>query len=142
MSIDADVDWRLELTKITAPVHASLRLQGVAEGLVVRGRVETRATHTCHRCLQPYDEEIALEITEVLGLEGDPDGYALADQDADVEPPLRDAVLLTAPLSPTCRADCLGLCSQCGADLNTGACPGHEQEIDSPFAVLRELLEP
>jgi len=39
-----------------------------------------------------------------------------------------DAVLLAVPLRPLCREGCLGLCAACGADLNTGACPGHDDE--------------
>src|SRR3972149_2694629 len=58
---------------------------------------------------------------------------------ADLESPIRDTILLELPLAPTCRPGCLGLCARCGGDLNTGSCPGHEKESDSPFASLREL---
>jgi uncharacterized protein len=60
---------------------------------------------------------------------------------ADLETPIRDAVLLAVPVGPTCKPDCLGLCATCGGDLNTGACPGHDEEGDSPFASLRELFD-
>ncbi len=84
--------------------------------------------------------EIAAAIGEGLGRRGI---TAVVKDVADV-PDLRDfdAVLLALPLRPLCRPDCLGLCGVCGADLNTGSCPGHGEAAASPFTVLRDLLEP
>jgi uncharacterized protein len=110
-------------------------------GIVARGAVATSVTHTCHRCLTEWEEPVRLTLTEVLGMKDDDDGYPVDDGVADLEPPIRDAVILALPLTPTCREDCRGLCAVCGADLNTGPCPGHAGETDSPFASLRGLLD-
>ena len=32
----------------------------------------------------------------------------------DLEPAVRDSIMLGFPLNPVCRAECLGLCSVCG----------------------------
>ncbi len=56
----------------------------------------------------------------------------------DLEPVLRDAVVLALPLRPLCREDCPGLCAECGARLDSD--PGHGHEVDDPrWAVLRQL---
>lgn len=141
VEIDTPVEWPLELSVVGPQLHAELVLQGAAGGLLVRGSVEVEATHTCHRCLTEWTEPVRVEVTEMLGLDADPDGYPLDDDIADLEPPLRDAVLLAMPDNPTCRADCRGICATCGGDLNTGACPGHDEEGDSPFASLRGLFD-
>jgi len=141
VSIDASIDWPLELTRIGPGLHADLVLQAAAAGILVRGAIDTEATHSCHRCLTEWTEPVRVEISEVLGLEDDPDGYPLDDEVADLEAPIRDGVLLAAPSSPTCRPDCLGICATCGGDLNTGACPGHDEGDESPFAPLRELFD-
>ena len=47
----------------------------------------------------------------------------------DLEPVLRDAVVLELPFQPLCRPDCAGLCPQCGANLNDD--PGHEHRPDN-----------
>lgn len=140
--IDTTVDWALELSRIGPGLHGALTLEGASGGVLARGRVATSVTHTCHRCLTEWSEPIVLDLVEVLGLGDDADGYPLDGEVADLEPPIRDAVLLEIPLAPTCRPGCRGLCARCGGDLNTGSCPGHEGETDSPFAPLRELLEP
>jgi len=41
----------------------------------------------------------------------------LQDDLVDLQPALRDAVVLALPFKPVCRDDCPGLCSECGARL-------------------------
>ncbi len=45
----------------------------------------------------------------------------------DLEPALRDAVVLALPMSPRCRDDCPGLCVECGVPL-AEAGPGHRHD--------------
>ena len=63
------------------------------------------------------------------------DGYLL-----DLEPALRDAVVLALPMSPLCRDDCPGLCAECGAPLaEAGPDHGHDDAIDPRWAGLGQL---
>ncbi len=56
----------------------------------------------------------------------------------DLEPVLRDAVVLAFPLSPLCNPGCRGLCSECGANLNEN--PDHQHEtVDPRWAALGNL---
>jgi uncharacterized protein len=139
--LDAPVRWSLELSRIDGPLAGELTLEGVSGGILARGRVAVPVRHTCHRCVGEWEDAVEVAVTELLGTDPD-DEYRLDGEVADLEPPVRDAVLLTLPLLPTCRPECAGLCAVCGADLNTDACPGHDDEPDSPFAALRGLLEP
>jgi uncharacterized protein len=57
----------------------------------------------------------------------------------DLEPLLRDAVVLALPLAPVCRDDCPGLCPDCGARLaDVGPEHGHDQ-VDPRWAALRAV---
>jgi uncharacterized protein len=143
VQLEAPVDWALESSRVDAgiPLRADLVLEGASGGMVVRGRVSVVARHTCRRCLTEWTEPVEIEVFEMLGRDPEAE-YRLAGDEADLEVPLRDAVLLALPLRPLCRPDCLGLCDVCGADLNTGSCPGHGEAAASPFTVLRDLLEP
>ena len=48
-------------------------------------------------------------------------------------------VLLAVPLAPLCRADCPGLCQQCGADLQVDRCSCTRAERDDRLAALDSL---
>ncbi len=123
-------------------LHAELLLENASGVLVVRGAATTTVELTCHKCLTEWAEAVQVQVAEALGFEDEADGYSLDGDDADLEPVLRDVVLLEVPLRPLCRDGCLGLCATCGADLNTEPCLGHDEESAAPFAVLRDLLEP
>ena len=141
--LEVPVAWGLESSRVdpAEPLRADLMLEGTSGGIIVRGRVEVLARHICCRCLAEWSEPLEVELLEVLS--ADPEAeYQLHGDQADLEPPLRDAVLLALPLRPVCRPDCRGICSVCGADLNTGSCPGHDEESGSSFASLRDLLKP
>jgi uncharacterized protein len=142
VEVDAPIAWGVEMAVVGPHLKAELVLENASGVLVVRGPAETTLELTCDRCLTVWTEALKVEITEALGFDDDGDGYALERDTADLEPVLRDALLLEVPLRPMCRDDCLGLCATCGADLNTATCPGHDEESTSPFAALRDLLEP
>ena len=56
----------------------------------------------------------------------------------DLEPMLRDAVVLDLPLAPVCRDDCPGLCPQCGFRLQDD--PEHHHDVIDPrWAALGAL---
>ena len=140
--LETPVEWGIEMSDVGPSITADLSLESVAPGILVRGLLDTTVTHRCHRCLVQWTEPLEIEVLETFGIADEGDDYPIEREQIDLGPALRDAVLLELPLSPTCKPDCLGLCSTCGADLNTGSCPGHEEENESPFASLRELLEP
>jgi uncharacterized protein len=62
------------------------------------------------------------------------DGYI------DLGPLLRDLSLLEAPVQSFCRPDCLGLCPECGQNLNEALCECPPSEVDERLAALRKLL--
>jgi uncharacterized protein len=73
--------------------------------------------------------------------EEDDEDILLLDGDLlDVEPVLRDAVVLALPLSPLCSDDCTGLCPQCGVRL-ADAEPGHQHDdaVLPEWESLRQL---
>lgn len=140
---DAAADWSLELSRLVAgePLSITATLEGVSGGIHASGTGSAVVEHTCHRCNAVWREAIEVPFSEILSSVEGAD-YSLDGDVADLEAPVRDSVLLALPLLPVCRPGCLGLCGRCGADLNTGACAGHEDDTSSPFAGLRQLLQP
>jgi uncharacterized protein len=58
----------------------------------------------------------------------------------DLDPVLREQVLLALPVTVLCREDCRGLCTTCGQDLNEQDC-GHSEkkEVDVRLAKLKDI---
>jgi uncharacterized protein len=134
----------LELAAVPedAPVELDLLLESVVEGILVSGPVRGAMRLSCARCLKTFDQPFDLEVHELFVAEPDPsvDDYQLgAEGDIDVEPLVRDAVLLAMPFSPLCRPDCKGLCERCGGDRNLGECTCPPATADPRWSVLNEI---
>ena len=142
LHLDTSIEWGFELAAVGPELHAELILENASGVLIVRGPAATNLGLTCHRCLTEWSDPLQVDVAEVVGFDDDTDGYLLDGDDVDLEPVLRDVLLLEVPLRPLCRQSCLGLCATCGADLNAGSCLGHDEESSLPFAELRDLLEP
>jgi hypothetical protein len=57
----------------------------------------------------------------------------------DLNPLLREQIVLCIPNRALCSEDCRGLCPSCGADLNAKACACAESEGFTKFEKLRAL---
>jgi uncharacterized metal-binding protein YceD (DUF177 family) len=70
----------------------------------------------------------------------DEDEYILRGDLFDFEDLVRDELMLSLPIAPSCGPDCTGLVVEERNDLNTDF---SEQEAasNSPFSVLRDLLD-
>ncbi|MFF0018238.1 YceD family protein [Streptomyces sp. NPDC005374] len=141
-----------------APVGLELRLESVMEGVLVTGTARALAKGECVRCLEPLELELEADFQEMFSypdaddrgrVKAEPVGDAedsAEDEDRlfiedglfDLEPVLRDAVVLALPMQPVCQDDCPGLCSQCGARLADD--PDHHHDaVDIRWAALQGL---
>jgi uncharacterized protein len=123
------------------PVGADLLLENVVDGVLVTGPVSVVMNLSCARCLKSFDRGFTFEVQELFVPEASPgdDQYPLGEEGhLDLEPMIRDVVVLAMPFAPLCRPDCQGLCARCGGDRNLGecACP---PEVDVRWAPLLDL---
>lgn len=127
-----------------SPIELDLRLESVVEGVYASGTVYAALAGECARCLDPLTSDVEAEFEELFYYpEGDigEDDATLDGDLLDLGPVLRDAIVLELPLSPVCRDDCPGLCSQCGARL-ADAGPEHRHETSDPrWAALAGLYD-
>jgi uncharacterized protein len=127
-----------------APLTLELRLESVTEGVLVTGTVAAPLTGQCGRCLEPVSAELDVDICELFAYRDsitdettEADEVHRIDGDLlDVEPVVRDVVVLALPWTPVCRPDCPGLCADCGQRLDELPA-GHTHEmIDPRWAAL------
>jgi uncharacterized protein len=122
------------------PVQLELRVESVMEGVLVTGTARTRAVGECARCLQDIELDVDVDLQELYvypesEAEDDEAGRVVDDR-IDLDPLLRDAVVLALPFRPLCRDDCPGLCPRCGARLADDPGHGHEEPDDPRWAAL------
>lgn len=144
VEVQEGVDYHIEMARVAAepPLYAEVSLRSISGGIMVDGTIDYEVELTCHRCLTTWTEPESRRVRQLVEPPGSADAeYQLAGDILDLEPIIRDEATLGLPLASLCRPDCAGLCPTCGADLNTDACPGHVEDIASPFAGLRDLLE-
>jgi uncharacterized protein len=122
------------------PMHLDVRLESLADGILVTVDVETIARGECVRCLIDIEQAVQVEIQELFAYSLDEAvEYEVHENHVDLEPVLRDTVVLSLPFQPVCQDDCTGLCPQCGVRLLDN--PGHEHEapVDPRWAALGGL---
>jgi uncharacterized protein len=114
------------------------------DGVLVSGVVEVTVVAECGRCLEPLSESLDVDIQELFAYEPadrDDEQPLLSGDFIDLEPLVRDAVVLGLPLNPVCDTDCLGLCATCGARL-VDVAPDHaHDEPDPRWAALTQLTD-
>jgi uncharacterized protein len=150
LTAPAPADLGIEVLHVPegSPVEFDLRLEAVMEGVLVTGTARAGLSGECVRCLETIERELDADFQELFVY----DDKDVADEEdeisrlegdlVDLEPLLRDAVVLALPFRPLCREDCPGLCPECGARLADDPGHQHEDAIDPRWAALRELTEP
>jgi uncharacterized protein len=152
-TVPAPADLGVDVIRVPeeTPLDLQLRLEAVMDGVLVSGSVVTTMSGECVRCLDPLERELEVEFQE-LYVYPDADAPRHADDDdendlhqlegdlLDLEPVLRDAVVLALPLQPVCQDDCPGLCSECGQRLADDPDHAHDS-ADLRWAALQGLFD-
>jgi uncharacterized protein len=120
---------------------ADLTLESAGStAIVASGTVTAEWSGECRRCLGSAAGTVTAHVRELFerGSDGE-ETYPLEGAEIDVEPLVRDAVLLELPLAPLCREACQGLCPVCGANRSDDDC-GHKPDTRDPrWAALDEI---
>jgi uncharacterized protein len=146
-SVPAPADLGIEVLRVPEgePVELDLRIEAVMEGVLVTGTATAALEGECVRCLEPITDELSAPFQELFvyddhGIPEEDDEVSMLEADLlDLEPLLRDAVVLALPFQPLCEDDCPGLCTECGARLADDPDHTHEAPIDPRWAKLTTL---
>jgi uncharacterized metal-binding protein YceD (DUF177 family) len=151
-TLPAPAGWRIELIGVPegAPVRLRLRLESVMEGVLVSGEVDVPLAGSCARCLDDVEDTLELDVQELFAYEGstteatsEEDEVRLVENERiDLEPMVRDLVVLSLPLSPVCSEDCQGLCVDCGQRLDELPADHSHEVLDPRFAGLADRFTP
>lgn len=155
--------------KATEPLAYTANLRKVSGGVLLEGKFTAHVETPCKRCLTDAKLDLPVSFTlnlvpeslargeDVLDEEeleekdraqGESGGsFAMDDADEevfdgkviDLDPILREQMLLALPMNAVCREDCQGLCPRCGQNLNEKQCGCDTRFEDPRLAVLKNF---
>lgn len=110
-----DLDLDTEVIKFSGPVKARAAVTKSYAALTIELTLEAPMFVSCSRCL----EEINTAFKHAVKLH-----YAIDKLEpiVDVDPDIREEIILSYPINPLCEETCKGLCPRCGRNLNEGGC--------------------
>ncbi len=134
-------------------ILSRLVLNRIEQSVNVSGKIKTKMTMQCGRCLAPYSftEDAAFDVEYRPASEAQQRGEVelVADEldvlyfsggEIDVDELLMGQVAEILPAHPLCRETCRGICPQCGENRNRRECGCVEEVADPRLAKLKELL--
>ena len=146
-------DARIELPDelvLASPIAGQVRLTRTNRGILADAKLSTALAGECARCLRPvttpiditlaeeYLPSIDLQTGRAVDIDPEPDALRLTDHhELDLEPSVRDAIILAEPIAPLDRPDCLGLCVVCGLPLDEGEHDHPDDDIDPRLEALK-----
>jgi uncharacterized protein len=123
------------------PLHVSVMLESVHEGILVTGAIDTTATAECVRCLDPTTVPIHASIQELFAyLPDDSHDYQVVQDDIDLDQVVRDQVVVELPFQPVCSPDCPGLDPETGEKRDTESVSADTTAIDPRWTKLQDVF--
>jgi uncharacterized protein len=146
---DASIELPEELT-LASPIAGQIRLTRTNRGILADARLSASLAGECARCLRPLTTPIDIKLAEEylpsidlqygrpVDTDEETDAIRLTDNhELDLEPSVRDAIILAEPIAPLDRPDCPGLCVECGLPLDEGEHDHPDDYIDPRLEALK-----
>ena len=144
-------DLGVDDERIIGPIAVRLVATSNLDGIVVRGTIEVPWRAACRRCLAELVGSSVVDVDELYqpvassgarqmsGPSIRDDAFPIEGDQVDLQPAVRETVLLEVPDDVLCAEECAGICPRCGADRNTAPCRCEAVLRDDRWAVLDEL---
>lgn len=111
----ASLDLETDINKFRSPLKIRVEVSKITNAITAKIGLKGIMSLSCSRCLNEFD--MGLEKDLLLNYAVDKEQLML-----DLNPDIREEIILDYPLKPLCRIDCKGLCPKCGKNLNEGNC--------------------
>lgn len=145
-----DPSWEGTGLRFSSPLSITGVVSWIPRGEVLaRLRLQGRLDLECRRCLEP----VSVSVEERVDLLFSPvdEGETVKDDESrffpeeatelDLAEAIREEVILSQSSFVLCKPDCLGLCPQCGVNLNEESCQCSSEDRDPRWDALRALRE-
>jgi len=125
------------------PVNVQFEITNIGKSLLVKGKMDTKLCVPCSLCLKEfiYPLNIGFEDEWVSEEQADEEqrdtALVYSEDEFEIDERIIGQIYLHLPMKFVCAEDCKGLCSKCGADLNTTVCGCNDEDIDPRLSILQ-----
>jgi uncharacterized protein len=110
-----DLELDTEILSFELPITVEAFAQRVSNTVVVRLNITGAMNEVCSRCLAGFNTEINKKLNLNYSLDK-------SERFIELDPDIREEIMVGYPMKPLCKSDCKGLCQKCGKNLNEGGC--------------------
>jgi uncharacterized protein len=110
-----ELDLDTDLIKFRSPLKLAARVTRITNALTVDLNIKVTIFAGCSRCLSEFEWVFDKNVQLNYPLES-------SDVFIDLNPDIREEVILDYPIKPLCSLNCQGLCVKCGKNKNEGGC--------------------
>lgn len=129
------------------PCLVQLTVERTGKLYLAKGKISTEIEVPCYRCLTNVAYGVNNTLVFTLAesshepdFSGEDDIIYFLNPEVDITPIVVETILVNLPMRILCKADCKGICTECGVDKNTEACNCKVDNIDPRLAKLKDLL--
>ena len=129
-------------------VRCELSVKKKPEGYKMTGRLKSRPSYECVRCLELNRVDLRLPIQFMLSNkkrtfneENNVEIIYFNDNTEylDLDSIIADFIELAKPIKPLCKKNCKGLCSSCGMNKNNRSCSCKLKEENTVWDKLKDF---
>jgi len=120
LALRQDIDASLleldtEFIRFQGPIRVTGEASKITNTVTVNLALSAVVRATCVRCLEEYERNIEKQLSLVYEVENE-------NPVIDLDPRIREEIIIDYPLKALCSDVCKGLCPKCGRNLNQGRC--------------------
>lgn len=108
-------DLETEIVSFLGPVKVRAEVTRITNAVTVLLTLKAPIKTSCSRCLSDFEIDFKKNIELNYPVDK-------TEPVIDLDPDIREEIILDYPLKPLCKPDCKGLCPKCGKNLNEGGC--------------------
>ena len=109
------LDLDSAIVKFRSPIRLSAVINKITNVVTVDSDVCAQMLCTCSRCVEEFERVLDKHLKLNYPVDK-------SIQILDLDPDIRQEIILAFPEKPLCKPDCKGLCITCGKNLNQGPC--------------------
>ena len=110
-----ELDIETELIKFRSNLKVKAHVSRVISALIIDLNMHAVLCAPCSRCLEEFEWQFNKDVQLSYPIDS-------SASFIDLNPEIREEIILDYPIKPLCNSNCKGLCTKCGKNKNEGGC--------------------